>query len=185
MLRDRSCPPFLSPPADEPSVHGPLVFPYFFRSSNFEYPARIKKTKKLAGYSSARPPALIYVRVPLLLGGGYLPVGVDAVVHIDCCFLFGGFDGRGAVVLGDALHQTSLVMRTMVKDGTAMAVVDCPREMSEGATAVSHVKNQFFSRKRDKYAPPPSAALIYGFSGEKQNIKFYFQTNIARVKIVP
>ena len=33
-----------------------LVFPYFFRSSNFEFPARIKKTKKLAGNSSARPP---------------------------------------------------------------------------------------------------------------------------------
>jgi hypothetical protein len=37
---------FLSPPADKPSFRGPLVFPYFFRSSNFEYPARIKKKRK-------------------------------------------------------------------------------------------------------------------------------------------
>jgi hypothetical protein len=34
---------------DEPSVRGPLVFPYFFRSSNFEYPARIKKNEKIGG----------------------------------------------------------------------------------------------------------------------------------------
>jgi hypothetical protein len=40
----------------------------------------------------------------------------------------------GAVVLSDALHQASLNDRTMAKDGTAMAVVDCPREMTEWAT---------------------------------------------------
>jgi hypothetical protein len=65
----------------------------------------------------------------------------------------------------------------MAKDGTAMAVVDCPREMSEGATAVSHVKNQFFSREREKYA--------HGFSGGKKTSSFIFGRNIARVKIVP
>jgi hypothetical protein len=31
---------------DELSVRGPLVFPYFFRSSNFKYPARTKKKRK-------------------------------------------------------------------------------------------------------------------------------------------
>jgi hypothetical protein len=45
---------------DELSVRGPLVFPYFFRSSNFKYPARTKKkTKKLAGNSSTRPPSQV------------------------------------------------------------------------------------------------------------------------------
>jgi hypothetical protein len=62
-----------------------------------------------------------------------------------------------------------------------IALVKCQRERQRYLM----LKINFFSRKRDKYAPPPSAALIYGFSGEKQNIKFYFQTNIARVKIVP
>ena len=49
MLMDRSGPPFLLPPADEPSVRGPLVFPYFFCSSIFEFPARIKKNGKIGG----------------------------------------------------------------------------------------------------------------------------------------
>ena len=29
----------------------------------------------------------------LLLDGGYLPVGVNAAVRLDCCLLYGGFDG--------------------------------------------------------------------------------------------
>jgi hypothetical protein len=49
MLRDRSGPPFSSLPADEPSVRGPLVFPYFSRSLNCEDPARIKKNEKIGG----------------------------------------------------------------------------------------------------------------------------------------
>ena len=72
------------------------------------------------------------------------------------------------MVLGDALHQTSLNMRTMAKDGTAMAVVDCPREMSEGATAVSQVKNQFFfERERE---------ICTRLFWREKNIKFYFRT---------
>ena len=65
--------------------------------------------------------------------GGDLLVQVDAVIHLDCRLLFGGFDGWGGG-LSDALHQASLNDRTMAKDGTAMAVVDCPREMTEWAT---------------------------------------------------
>ena len=38
---------------------------------------------------------IIYDRVTFLLVGGYLLIGVDAVVHLDRRLLFGGFDNWG------------------------------------------------------------------------------------------
>jgi hypothetical protein len=74
----------------------------------------------------------------------------------------------GVVVWGNALHRALLNVRTMAKDGTAMAVVDCPREMSEGATAVSQVKNQFFFKREREIC----TRLFW----REKNIKFYFRT---------
>jgi hypothetical protein len=42
----------------------------------------------------------------------------------------------GVVVLGDALTQASLNVRTMAKDGTSMTVVDRLREMTSGRQGI-------------------------------------------------